>query len=455
MFRTLANAFKIADLRKKMLFTLLIVLIYRIGANITVPFISKGYLGNALSGGGILGFQNILSGGAFEQSTLFALGVSPYITASIVIQLLTVAIPALERLAQQGEEGKKKMTQITRLVTIVISIITALGYFFMLKNWGAINRYQYFTTPEKVLLAVALVACFCAGSALVMWLAEKINEHGIGNGISIILFANIVSRVPSMFSEMRDMLKLFGWKQTPQKWGVGFAFCVFVVLFMLAMIWFIIFISDSERRIPVQYAKKVVGRKMYGGQNTNLPIKLNMTGVMPIIFASSIVGIPSMIAMFIPSGRVPIWLEKVVSFFSTVSWVYALILFVLIIAFAYFYVAISFNPIEVAGNLQKNGGSIPGIRPGKATSDFITRVLSRVTLIGAIALGLIAVVPQVLQLLTNIVTTHVQNGDYAAWFNINSLVFGGSSIIIVVGVILETIREIEGQMTMRHYKGFL
>ena len=448
MFRTFANAWKIPDLRQKMLFTLFIVLIYRIGACITVPFVNISAIRIAQTS--IFEFQNVLSGGAFEQATLFALGVSPYITASIVIQLLTVAIPALERIAQQGEEGKKKITQITRWATVIISVITAIGYYVMLNNWGAVKN-NYMTKGEKFFLAVVIVACFCAGSALVMWIAEKINDKGIGNGISIILFANIVSRLPSMFSTMYRILHVFAWKEMPQKWGVGFAFCAFVVLFMLAMIWFIIFISDSERRIPVQYAKKVVGRKMYGGQNTNLPIKLNMTGVMPIIFASSIVGIPSMIAMFATPTAGSGW-EKFVNFFSTVTWLYALILFVLIIAFAYFYVAISFNPIEVSGNLQKNGGSIPGIRPGKATSDFITRVLSRVTFIGAIALGLIAVVPQILQLIVNAVT---KNTVYAGYFSISSLVFGGSSIIIVVGVILETVREIEGQMTMRHYKGFL
>jgi len=440
MFRTLANAWKVKELRNKILFTLIIILIYRIGACLPVPFVSSGSFTSWFTNrsNSILGFVDILSGSAFKYGTLFALGVSPYITASIVIQLLTVAIPPLERLSKQGEEGRKKISQITRYVTIAISLLTAVGYYFLLRNQNAIVEGF-----DNAFFAIVIIACFCAGSAVVMWLAEKINDRGLGNGISIILFANIISRLPS------DIISLI--QLCINRHIVGPAFTVFFIVMLLALSWFVIFITDSERRIPVQYAKKVVGRKMYGGQNSNLPIKLNMTGVMPIILANTILTIPATIAMFANPEEGTAW-YNIYRFFSNTSWFYALMQFILIIAFAYFYVAITFNPIEVAGNLQKNGGSIPGIRPGKATSDFIRKVLSRVTLIGALALSVVAVLPLIIQIVLGYVPLRNPESLTSIF---SAIAFGGTSIIIVVGVILETVRDLEAQMSMRHYKGFL
>ena len=432
MFRTFVNAFKIPELKKKLLFTALILVLYRLGACLPVPFVRAEVFANYITQntGTLFSFFGFLSGTSFSQAALFALGVSPYITASIIVQLLTVAFP---KLAGDGENGRKRMQTITRYVTVGVALVTAIGYFMMLKNAGALMFGGFF-------YAVIIVACYCAGSSLVMWLGEKINEHGIGNGISLILFANIVSSVPNL------ILYLFS-EITSEKWLRGIIFTVGIAVFMSALIWLIIYISDSERRIPVQYAKKVVGRKMYGGQNTNLPIKLNMTGVMPIIFASAIVSIPSTINMFVHPEKGSFWF-RFFTWFTVDHWVYAVLSLILIVFFAYFYTAISFNPVEVASNMQKNGGSIPGVRPGRATSDFITKILHRITFIGALYLAVIAVLPVVINYILKFIpnTTDLQFGAFA---------FGGSSIIIVVGVILETAREIEAQMTMRHYKGFL
>ncbi|MBO4982600.1 MAG: preprotein translocase subunit SecY [Bacteroidaceae bacterium] len=460
MFKTLANAWKVTELKNKILFTIMIILLYRIGAAITVPFVNASSVANALQGNSlqnvlmgtnnsVLNFLNTLSGGALANASLFALGVSPYITASIVIQLLTVAIPALERLAKQGDEGKKKIDAITRYVTVGISLITAIGYYFYI-------RYQAVGLAEgcdKWYFAVVIIACYCAGSSLVMWLAEKINESGIGNGVSIILFANIVARFTSVVSNIVAIYRVTSDMDT-SIFVVSLIVVPLSLVGMLALIWFIIFFTDSERRIPVQYAKKVVGRKMYGGRNTNLPIKLNMTGVMPIIFANSILTLPGMVFGFIETEADTFW-GKVDAFFSnTSSWFFVLMTFVLILAFAYFYVAISFNPVEVAGNLQQNGGSIPGIRPGKPTSTFIKRVLSKITFIGALCLSVIAVLPPLFQLILSLLSQWTGNVGFA-YSVISDFVYGGTSIIIVVGVVLETIRELEAQMTMRHYKGFL
>ena len=432
MLQTIRNAWKIDDLRKKLIYVLFILLLYRIGAQIPVPFLTGDLAAsmNAATEGSILQYLNILSGGAFANATLFALGISPYITSSIVIQLLTVAIPALERIAKDGEEGKKKLNQLTRFVTVALALITAIGYYFMLRN------YDYLT-DKSVFAAIVIITCYCAGSSLVMWLAEKINENGIGNGISLILFANIVSSGPAIVNSLLTLVK--GQHEgVSQVWGIVIAIASIII--GLGMVVLIVFITNSERRLPVQYAKKVVGRKMYGGQSSTLPIKVNNTGVMPIIFASSIVSLPATIGMFFDYSKSKFW-TGFFKLFSTDSWLYAVLTLVLIIAFAYFYILISFNPVEISNNLKKNGGSIPGIRPGKPTSDYITRVLNRVTLIGAIFLGFIAVFPMIL----NIISGGVMAG----------LAFGGSSLIIVVGVVLETAREIEGQMTMRHYRGFL
>ncbi len=428
MFKTIANAWKTVDLRKKILFTVLIVLLYRVGTAIPVPFLNAQVLSSSLlsSQGSLFQYLNILSGGAMSQATLFALGVSPYITASIVIQLLTIAIPYLERISKEGEEGQKKLNQLTRIATVVLGLVTSFGYYKLLENNNAI-------TNKGVFPAFVIILSYCAGSSLVMWLAEKINENGIGNGISIILFANIVSRLPSMIHNLWSAYLTSG-NAGKIILGIG------VIIVSLAATALIVFITDSERRLPIQYAKKVVGRKMYGGQSSTLPLKVNMTGVMPMIFANSIVSIPATIQMFVNPKQGSFW-AGFFNLFGTDGWLYAALTAILIVAFAYFYVTISFNPIEVANNLKKNGGFIPGIRPGKPTSDYITKVLSRITLIGALFLVVIAVVP----LVANIISGA----------KLSSLAFTGSSIIIVVGVVLETAREIESQMTMRHYKGFL
>ena len=427
MIQSLKNAWNTPDLRKKLLFTAFILVLYRIGAAVPVPYISSDALVYIMSAaeGSILNWLNILSGDALSKATLFALSVSPYITSSIVMQLLTIAIPALERLSKEGEEGRKKINSITRYVTVALALITSYGYYILMRNYGVL-------TDTGVFAAIVIIACYCAGASLIMWLAEKINESGIGNGISLILFINIIATVPTIIGTL--------WYQITSGW-LGIVFAVLTVVFTVAAIGFIVWMTNSERRIPVQYAKKVVGRKMYGGQGTNLPIKLNMTGVMPIIFASSIVSLPATIGAFFATPKEGTFWYGVLNFFSPNSWFYAILFFVLMIAFAYFYVSISFNPIEVANNLKNNGGSIPGIRPGKPTSDYITKILNRITLIGALLLSVIAVLPLVI----NIISGGQMSG----------LAFGGSSLIIVVGVVLETIRDIEAQMTLRHYKGFL
>ncbi len=429
MFQTLKNAWKTPELKSKLLFTLLIIVLYRLGANIPVPYIDQSVMesANLFAGGSIFAYLNILSGEAFGKATLFALGVSPYITSSIVMQLLTIAIPALERMSKDGEEGRKKITSITRYVTVGLALITSIGYAMYLKTAGMVGDISAFDM-------IVIIACYCAGSSLVMWLAEKINEHGIGNGISMILFANIISSFPGMIGSMIAMVDT----TTVGKTILGIVLFVLSILLTLAMFVIIIWMTDSERRIPVQYAKRVVGRKMYGGQGTNLPLKVNMTGVMPIIFASSIVSIPATIASFFPGSG--FW-TSVLEVFNYDTWLYIIIEFILLVAFAYFYVSISFNPVEVANNLQKQGGAIPGIRPGKPTSEYITKVLNRITLVGALILSVICILPMCINI--------IAGGRFA------SLAFGGSSIIIVVGVALETFRELEAQMSLRNYKGFL
>ncbi len=429
MFQTLKNAWKTPEQKSKLLFTLLIIVLYRLGANIPVPYIDQTVMASTelFAGGSIFTQLNILSGEAFGKATLFALGVSPYITSSIVMQLLSIAIPALERLSKEGEEGRRKITAITRYVTVGLALITSIGYAMFLNTQGMIGEVTKFDM-------VVLIACYCAGSSLVMWLAEKVNEHGIGNGISIILFANIISSFPGMVAGMLDMIK----NPVAGSTILGIVLFVLSILFTLVMFVIIIWMSDSERRIPVQYAKRVVGRKMYGGQGTNLPLKVNMTGVMPIIFASSIVSLPATIASFFPGSG---FANFVTDVFNYDTWLYIFVEFILLVAFAYFYVSISFNPVEVANNLKKQGGAIPGIRPGKPTSDYITKVLKRITLVGALILSVICILPMCINI--------IADGRFA------SLAFGGSSVIIVVGVALETFRELEAQMSLRNYKGFL
>ena len=427
MVQTLRNAWRIEEIRRKILFTLLIILLYRLGNAIPVPYVNVAALQSyfAMLQNTVLGLLDVMSGGAFSQATIFALSIQPYINASIIIQLLCIAIPALERMSkEEGEEGRKKIAAITRYVTVAIGLLQGFGFYMLIKNNGIL-------TPEaqsSVWAAIVIILTFTSGSALIMWLGEQITEHGIGNGISMILFASIIARLPSsMIQSIRNIIL-----GTLQWWVL-----VLMILGALAIIALIVFVNDAERRIPVQYAKRVVGRKMYGGQSTHLPMKVNMSGVMPIIFAQSIASVPATIAAF--TGKTDGWVND---WFGNNSIPYAIIYFLLIIFFAYFYSTIQFNPIEVANNLKKNGGYIPGFRPGKPTSEFIQKVLNKITLFGAIYLGIIAVVP--------ILVAHFSNS--AALTGIS---LGGTSIIIVVGVALETVRALEAQMLMRNYKGFL
>ena len=427
MFKTLRNAWKIADLRKKMLFTLLIILLYRIGNVIPVPFVNVDQMSamfEAELSGTIFGLFNMMSGNAFSMATIFALSIQPYINASIIIQLLTIAIPALERLSKEGgEDGKKKIARITRYTTVGLGLLMGFAYYMMLTNYN--SQYQNLLLTETgILPAIVIILTFTAGSTLVMWLGEQITEHGIGNGISIILFANIVARIPGgIVMPLVDML----WDQ--------WYWVLLLVIAMLAIIVFIIFVSQAERRIPVQYAKRVVGRKVYGGQSSHLPIKVNMSGVMPIIFAQSLASLPATICAFI--GKTSGWWYDNV--FSSTSVIYTIIYLLLIVGFSYFYATIQYNPVEVANNLKNNGGFIPGFRPGRPTSDFIHKVINKITLFGAIYLGIIAVLPVLLSTITG-------NTRFS---------FGGTSIIIVVSVALETVMAIEAQMMMRNYSGFL
>ena len=427
MIQTLKNAWKIQDLRRKILFTLLIILLYRIGNAVPVPYIDRDALEKffTTNQGNILGLYNMMSGGAFSQATIFALSIQPYINASIIIQLLCIAIPALERLSkEEGEEGKKKIASITRYSTVGIGLLMGFAYYMLMRNNNLLNSdYQ-----KSIPAAIVVILTFTSGSALIMWLGEQITEFGIGNGISIILFASIVSRLPvSILNTIRNVI------------GGSLPWWVAVLMYLgaLAIIVLIVFVSDAERRLPVQYAKRVVGRKMYGGQNTHLPMKVNMSGVMPIIFAQSISSVPGTIAAL--TGKSGGWTQ---TWFGPSSLLYALIYFLLIIFFAYFYSTIQFNPIEVANNLKNNGGFIPGFRPGKPTSEFIQKVLNKITLFGAIYLGIIAVVP--------ILISH-----FSSTASLTGLSIGGTSIMIAVGVALETVRALEAQMIMRNYKGFL
>ena len=425
MFATLRNAWKIPELRKKILFTLFVLLIYRLGSCVPVPYINVDVLNNYYTqqlSNTVLGLYNAMSGSAFSNATVFALGIQPYINASIIIELLCIAIPALERLAkEEGEEGKKKIQKITRYTTVGLSLLMGIAYYIMLKNASA----QYSILEQTSFLSgMVIVMTFMAGAAFLMWVGEQIDQFGIGNGISMILFAGIVSRVPSMVGSLFSL-----------KWYVA----ILMVVGMLAIVMFIVFISNSERRIPVQYAKRVVGRKMYGGQSTNLPIKVNMSGVLPIIFAQSIATLPATIMAFVGAPASGFWAWMNTYVFDTKSAVYIIVYFFLIIAFSYFYATIQFNPIEIANNLKKNGGFIPGFRPGKPTSDFIFKVINKITLFGALYLAVIALLPIIVGIIIKDTTLSI----------------GGTSVIIVVGVALETVKSLEAQMLMRHYKGFL
>ncbi len=444
MFKTIKNAWSIPDLRKKILFTLLVIIVFRFGSVIPVPFLDAealralmdSVMGN--NNGTALSYLDMLSGGAFSNATLFAMGVSPYINSSIIMQLLTVAIRPLERLAKEGEEGRKKIATITRYVTVILGLIQGTAYYFYLRNSSVDgqNIVLYRDGGSGVFVAFIIILAFTAGTALMMWMGEQINQKGIGNGISILLFAGIVARLPSTFNMLAEFFNLA--IQSPGTSGQYFVFVPLFVILFLAVIWIIVFMQDSERRIPVQYAKRVVGRKMYGGQSSHIPIKIAMSGVMPIIFASCILSIPSTIEMFM-GGNVSGFWAGFFDAFSPNGWLYSVLYFLLIIMFSYFYLTIQYNPVEMANNLRQNNGTIPGIRPGKPTSDFIAKILSKITLIGALFLALIALLPIV----------------YAALTGMSGLSLGGTSILIIVGVALETMKQMESQMLMRHYKGFL
>ena len=474
MIETIRNAWKVPELKKKMLFTIMALLIFRLGSAIPVPYIDSSALQTYLStqSGTILGLMNAMSGSAFSMATVFALSIQPYINSSIIIQLLTVAIPALERLAKEGgeegerlakeggEEGRKKIASITRYTTVAIALLQGFGYYTLIKSYGLVNGGEL----PGFWVGVVIVLSFTAGSAFLMWLGEQITEFGIGNGISIILFAGIVSRFPQMVTDSingvtvwnnlnsgaitEDILVDAGMTaeqaaeqiKAMQAQALAPWMIPLIIIGMLALVIFIVFISNAERRLPVQYAKRVVGRKMYGGQSTHIPMKVNMSGVMPIIFAQSIASLPATIGAF--AG----WTVESEGFggglmrlFDTSKLFYSVLYFLLIVGFSYFYATMQFNPIEVANNLKKNGGFIPGFRPGKPTADFITKVLNKITMFGALYLSVIAIAP--------IITGNL--------FGYNSLAIGGTSVIIVVGVALETVKQLEAQMLMRHYKGFL
>ena len=428
MFETIKNAWKIAELRQKILFTIFIVAIFRIGAVIPVPFINVNALGQGIASesNAFFSYLSVLTGGGLEYGSIFAMSVTPYINASIIIQLLSVAIPYLERLSKEGQEGQKKIAQITRYVTVAIGLVQGFSFYMYLKSYNFVTRVG---GAGGIFAGFVIVLCLTAGSALVMWLGEQIDAKGIGNGISILLFAGIISRAPQAFNALTM------WWSLPN----GPLMVILIVAAFLLMVAFVVWMTNAERKIPVQYAKRVVGRKMYGGQNSHIPIKVNMSGVMPIIFASSILMLPTMILGFMGNNNES-WFFKALSVFSVQGPFYAILYLVLIIAFAYFYVTIQYNTVEMANNLRKNSGAIPGIRPGKPTSDFLKGIISRITLMGALFLSVVAVLPIVLSFF---------NSAFA------SISIGGTSVLIVVGVALEVVQNLESQMMMRHYKSFL
>ena len=441
MFKTIKNAWSIPDLRKKILFTLLIIVIFRIGSVIPVPFLDMTALSQLTFGGGdaaansIFAYLNTMSGGAFGNATIFAMGITPYINSSIIMQLLCVAIPALERLSKEGEDGRKKIATITRYLTVVLGLIQGTAYFFYLKG-------QRILTEDVAVwfAAIVIILIFTAGTAFMMWLGEQINTKGIGNGISILLFAGIVARLPMTVYYMFPVNK-----NIPSYWSLAqagstqyyFLVPAFLILFLI-VIWVICFMQDAERRIPIQYAKRVVGRKMYGGQSSHMPIKVALGGVMPVIFATSILSIPSTIRAFWTPAAGSFW-DGFFNALSPSGWLYIVLEFVLVLAFAYFYTQIQYNPVEMANNLKQNNGTIPGIRPGQPTAEFIRKILSRITLIGALFLSFIAIVPSI----------------FTMAGNMQNLSMGGTSVIIMVGVAIETVKQMESQMMMRHYRVFL
>ena len=429
MFQVIKNAFSNPDLRKKLIYTMIIILIFRIGSAFLAPFVSTGVLNDVVASNSdsFFGILNAFSGGAFGNATVFAMSISPYITASIVIQLLTVAIPALERMAKEGALGRKKLNKITRYTFIGMAFIQATAYYIMLRNYNAISS-DFTSGFAKYFAAAIIILSLVAGAALTVWLADRISDKGFGNGTSIILFAGIIANLPNTVAVLYENFKAGGANYFTVPLGI---------VLLLGIVVLIVIMNNSERRIPIQYAKRVVGRKMYGGQSSYIPIKIAVGGVIPIIFAMSILAIPSTIAAFATPEPGTFW-AVLVSAFSTTGWIYCLCYFLMIIGFSYFYCAIQYNPIEIANNLKQNNGAIAGIRPGRSTAIFIQKILSKITFIGALFLAVIALFPPIYSAITKI-----------------SLSLGGTSIIILVGVALETMRQLESELTMRHYKGFL
>ncbi len=445
MFQVFRNAWMDTQLRKKILYTLFIIILFRLGSNIFVPFLDNSAISTMMSGASLLNYLDVMTGGSLGKGTLLAMSITPYINASIIIQLLTVAIPPLEKLQKEGEQGRKKLNTITKITSLAIAVLQAVAFYFTLRNGTkdendnhvAILKYGdvYDTTSDMfsvVLAAIVIVACFVAGASMIIWLGDRINEKGIGNGISMILFAGIISGLPSA-------IQYFVTICTNDLANIGFV--LLAIIIFIAMIWFVILMTNAERRIPVQYAKRVVGRKMYGGQSSHIPIKVAMSGVMPIIFAMSLMSLPQTILYFfqITENSEGFW-GGFLRIFNQSTPLYAIIYFLLIIAFNYFYVSIQYNPVEIANNLKKNNGAIPGYRPGKPTSDFIYNSLNKITLIGAIFLGIVAIFPIILALCVP---------------SLSSIHIGGTTILIVVGVALETVRTLESQIMMRHHPGFL
>lgn len=445
MFQVFRNAWMDTQLRKKILYTLFIIVLFRLGSNIFVPFLDNSAISTMMGGASLLNYLDVMTGGSLGKGTLLAMSITPYINASIIIQLLAVAIPPLEKLQKEGEEGRKKLNTITKFTSLALAILQAIAFYFTLRNGyndsngvhTAILKYGDVreANPDMfavVLSAIVIVACFVAGASMIIWLGDRINEKGIGNGISMILFAGIVSGLPNAVTYFVSLCK-------ENLANIGFVLLAIVIF--IAMVWFVIMMTNAERRIPVQYAKRVVGRKMYGGQSTHIPIKVAMSGVMPIIFAMSLMSLPQTILFFFGiNGTGDTFWDGFVRLFSQSSPLYAVIYFLLIIAFNYFYVSIQYNPVEIANNLKKNNGAIPGYRPGKPTSDFIYNSLNKITLIGAIFLGIVAIFPIILALCVPL---------------LQGISIGGTTILIVVGVALETVRSLESQIMMRHHPGFL
>jgi preprotein translocase subunit SecY len=459
MLQTLINAWKIADLRKKILFTAFIILIFRIGSAITIPFVdiaAEGIINDVANDSSFLSYLSMMTGDAFNYATILAMSITPYINSSIIMQLLAVAIPALERLQKEGEEGRKKIATITRYVTIGLGLMQSVAYYFYLRNkefllgWSQATHASTYSTGEQVLQALVIILVLSAGAGLTMWLGERINVNGIGNGVSMLLFAGIIARIPQLVTQLYS--PKHGYVRYSGLWT---PLAILAGLALLAMIAFIVWMDNAERRIPVQYTKHVVGRKMYGGQASHIPIKVNMSGVMPVIFASSILSLPPTINMFLHQERLSEGWKTFFGFFSQGNPVYVPIYFILIIGFAYFYSSIQYDPTEMSNNIRNNHGMIPGYRPGEPTANYIKRILSRITLLGALLLSVVALFPIIFSLLSSLALNAAYPVAEGAQKHVMTIAMGGTSIIIMVGVALETVKQLESQMMLRHYKGFL